>query len=183
MATLLTEIKYLKAKIIELENKIKTLQKDTDDVKAITPYSKVGGVRDRAQSRVVEPSTGLGGTFGSNLAWNDTELKIPPYGQKPIDPTRGYNKHFHSRYSGGAFDWRVTEIVEFDTDWTTDSDRCPHCQQLFRTEPPIKKDDRGQYKISTLEGNTNRPNMVWDKYSQCWRFYAVYARDDIEEEA
>jgi len=186
MATLLSQLLELKAQINFLEAKIKTLENEAELVKSRAPFSIVGGERDRSHTRPVDPSTGLGSTFGGSMTWNDSDTKLPPWGQtRPDDPTIGYNKHFHSRYSGGAFDIGIIELIKFDTDWATDSDRNPNCQHLFKTDPKVVKDENNVENISTLEGlnpaNTKKPNLVWDKKSKCWRFYAVYAKD-IEEE-
>ena len=182
MSTLLSQILELKSQISFLEAKVKSLESESELVKSRTPFSVVGGVRDRSHSRPVDPSTGLGNTFGGNMTWNDSDTKLPPWGTgRPNSPTKGYSKHFHSRYSGGAFDIGIIELVKFDTNWETDPARNPHCQHLFKTEPKVETDDNGEEKISTLEGlnntNTDKPNLVWDKESKCWRFYAVYAKD------
>lgn len=131
---LTNKITQLEAKIITLENRIKEIQSNSIETKPLQPYSIVGGARDRSLTRPVEPSTGLGGTHGGNLAWNDSELKLPPFGYPPPTPTTGYNRHTHNRYAGGALNIQYLELVEYDTNW---SEHNPLCQQFWKTEPPI----------------------------------------------
>lgn len=129
-----SEIISLKDRITQLENKIRELQNNSVETRALNPYSVVGGSRDRSLTRPVEPKTGLGGTHGGNLAWNDAELKLPPWGYPPGTPTEGYNRHTHHRYAGGALNVQYLELIEYDTDW---SEHNPFCQQFWKTEPKI----------------------------------------------
>jgi hypothetical protein len=131
---LTSEIANLKSRIEALENRIKDLQNNSVETRALNPYSVVGGSRDRSLTRPVEPKTGLGGTHGGNLAWNDSELKIPPFGQAPGTPTEGYNRHTHNRFAGGALNVQYLELVEYDSDW---SEHNPLCQQFWAEDPPI----------------------------------------------
>lgn len=112
MESLMSRIIWMSKEINELRAKLNDLSKNTEE-KNRTPYSKVGGVRDRSQIRPIDPSSSLGQVMGGNITWNDSELNIPPYGSVPVNPTKAYNLHSHSRYTGGALDKNTLEIVEY----------------------------------------------------------------------
>lgn len=138
-------VRQLELEISYLKTKITDLSKNTEET-TIRPYTKAGGLKDSSQVRPSDISTGLGATFGGNLIWNDAELQFPPYGQQPTDPTKGYNKHGHSRYAGGALDIHTLELVEYETndeEQIVDSSGNPlnkHCQQFWKKKPNIKTD-------------------------------------------
>ncbi len=138
--------KTLNQRIKELEKLVNDLKSKLDDIstnveeKSPTPYSKVGGIRDRSQIRPVDIITGLGQSMGNGIPWNDSDLVLPPYGNKPADPTKGYNKHTHSQYAGGAFNVEFVEFVKYDIPNWDISDLNPHCQQYWITQPTIQKD-------------------------------------------
>ena len=166
MGTLNQRIKTLEKQIKLLQNKINNLSANIEE-KPVLPYSKVGGIRDRSQ---ISPAGMIAGTDGGILPWNDAELKFPPYGQKPNNPKKGYNKHGHSKYAGGALDINTLELVEYDVDWETSFDYNKHCQQFWLTLPPIAKADvidnngnvTGQVeKIGLLD-------LAFDPQSQKW---------------
>ena len=170
----------LNEKIQDLEQQIKSLQSkiedltNTTDNKYIAPYTKSGEAVDKSRIRSTDISTGLGRVMGGNTVWNDTELKLPAYGQNPTDPTKGYNNHGHSRYSGGALDINILEVVEYanTNGIILDSNGSPinkHCQQFWKNHPNITMDDNGVEKISNLADN-----MIWDEENAAWRFFAVY---------
>lgn len=148
--------KTLQQRIIELENQIILLSSKLEDIsnnveeKRLLPYSKSGGLKDPSQLKSIDISTGMIPTLSGAVLWNDIDLRSPEYGEKPSgNPTKGYNRHSHSRYSGGALDIKTLEIVEYDiTDWESDSDYNKHCQQFWRTLPKIKK-----------EQNTSKENV------------------------
>lgn len=185
MGYLNEKIRQLEQELMRLKSEVAYKEEFSSDSNDPKPYSIVGGEKDKTFTFPVDIRTGLGGSYGNFLPWNDAELKLPPYGEKPDDPTEGYHKHTHSRFAGGALNIEYLELVKYNVDdWDTDENYNPHCQQFWIESPPIEVDSNGEEKISNIFGlnssNTNKPNMVWDKISKCWRFYAVYAKD-IEE--
>lgn len=220
------QIQALENQLRIITTKIEDLSKSTEE-KDIKPYSTVGSKRDRSQTRPTDIATGLGQVFTGSVIWNDVEQIISRFGQKPDNPKKGYNRHSHSRFSGGALDVKTLEIVEYDVDWEID-DWNKDCQSLWRTSPVIKKEqnshnqniekiglldlifnpdtqkwgtsafeidvtkcylvqrdpdtgeivkDENNIEKKALLYNTDptKTNIVWDKNSKCWRFYAVYA--------
>lgn len=153
------KIDDLKNRTDSLENKTKDISTNIEE-KNITPFSKVGGKKTN-NLRICDITTGVDG----HIIWNDSELKVPPYGLKPDLPTKGYNRHFHTRYAGGALDINSLEILEYDVDWATDDDISKHSQQFWNYEPKIKK-----------QQNTNKENvekigtlaLVFDADAQQW---------------
>lgn len=156
----------LNQKIQDLENQIKSLQSKIEDLtistdnKYIAPYTKAGEAVDKSRIRSTDISTNLGRVFGGNMVWNDSELKLPAYGQIPAEPTKGYNKHGHSRFAGGALDVNIMELVEFENadGVILDSYGNPvnkHCRQFWKNQPNIVKmeNSEGQYidKIGNLD--------------------------------
>jgi hypothetical protein len=150
------EMKWVKAELEEFEKN--TIEKN------IVPYTKSGGNKDQSQQKSVDISTGLSVAFSGAVVWNDTEIKFPPYGTKPDNPTQGYNRHSHSRFSGGALDIKTLEIVEYDIDWVNDTLQ-KDCQSLWRTLPPIKKqqntDLKDVEKIGLLDLIFNPDAVKW----------------------
>ena len=163
----------LNEKVAELERQVRYLQDKLQDILINTeegakkPYSKVGN-RDRNNTRPVDIATGLGNLMGGNLPWNDSELIIPPYGTQPATPTKGYSKHSHSRYAGGALDINTLELVEYATDPSDDSvivdpDGNPvnkHCQGFWDKQPNIKQES-GVDKIGNLDISFDPTTGKW----------------------
>jgi len=129
---LTTHIDELLKRIEILENKIKDTSTNTEQ-KDPTPYT-IGSI-NKNPIRISDIGTNSDGS----IAWNDSELSIPAKYVKPVDPKKGYNKHFHTRYAGGALDINALEIVEYDIDWENSSSHSKHSQQFFGTNPLIKK--------------------------------------------
>lgn len=154
--------KTLNQKITRLERDIKLLKSKMLDLSRNTeesvtrPYSKVGGIRDRSQIRPIDIDAGLGQVYGGNFIWNDAELIMPPYGTSIPTPTKGYNKHGHSRYSGGAMDINTLELVEYETNEEgeiVDKNGSPlnrHSQGFWKNPAKIAKDGTVE-KIGNLE--------------------------------
>jgi len=172
--------KTFQQRIIELENQIKQLQTKLNDIsnnteeKQLIPYSKAGGLKSPAQNKSVDIGTGLGSTLSGSIIWNDADLIFPPYGTKAGTPTKGYNRHFHSRYAGGALDINTLEIIEYNVNWEDPSDPNydkynQHSQGFWKTEPPIKTDIKisndGQvenvFKVGKLD-------LIFDPNKQKW---------------
>lgn len=131
-------IKELETKIEELTTKLKDLSLSVEE-KTVNPYSKVGGSGSIKVSNIVDIKTGLGNIQGGTIIWNDSELFSPVVGQELKLPTEGYNKHGHSKFSGGALIKDVLEIVEYDWTSITPPISSKHSQQYWKEEPKIKK--------------------------------------------
>lgn len=135
---LVQQIQDLNNALEAIKAELEELSKNTAE-KTAQPYTKSGGNKDQSQQKSTDISTGLGQTFAGAVIWNDSELTFPAFGTKPDDPTKGYNRHSHSRYSGGALDINTLEIVEYDIDWDVDATHHKDCQSLWKTTPAIKK--------------------------------------------
>lgn len=105
-------ITELETRILALEAKIQDLSKNTEE-KSTKPYSIVGGLAPRSLVRPADIHAGRGLLGGNQVIWNEKEIDAA-YGEQPNIPKIGYNKHGHSRFSGGALIKDVTEVVEFD---------------------------------------------------------------------
>jgi len=134
--------KTLNDRILELEQLVKQLQEKLDYVSGRTeeirpqPATQIGQIEFK---HGITPSTGTGlgrvWTYPGGVLWNDAENLQPPWGST-INPVIGYNKHSHSRYSGGALIKDMLEIVDYDlTDYSTNL----HSQSHWKIEPPIRK--------------------------------------------
>lgn len=163
--TLNEKLKRLESNWKRLESKVKDLSRNTEE-SGIRPYSKVGGIRSRSQIRPVDIFAGLGGTYGGNMIWNDSELILPPYNQQPPTPTKGFNRHTHSRYSGGALDISSLELIEYETNELgeiIDSEGNvvnKHTQQFWKNHPKIVKDGEIE-KIGLLDIQFDPTTKKW----------------------
>lgn len=219
--------------IWDLQDKLKDLSENTEE-KDPSNYTKSGGIKNDSEKRPVDLSTGLPSVLAGSVIWNDTELLKPAYGKKPSAPIKGYNRHSHSRFSGGALDINTLELVEYDIDWALNNLYNKDIQSVWRGLPTIKqlqnsknenvskigyldlifnadthkwgtsayeidvkkcylvlrdeegnieKDINGQeMKAPLYNEDVTKTNLVWDKNSRSWRFYATYAEDpEIEE--
>ena len=147
-----------------LYESVQKLQAKMDDVSTNTeskdpsPYSKAGAYSPTQITDIAKTRDGY-------LIWNDAELKIPPFGQKPPDPTIGYLRHFHTRYSGGALDINAMEMVQYDINWDTDDTHSKHSQQLWKEDPPIKKAQNSKNEniemVGTLDLMFDADNKIW----------------------
>lgn len=169
MATLNDKIRQMENQIKKLQAKVLDLANKTEAIRA-KPESKVPLLDLSKTTPTPSSGTGLGKLPNRNagIIWNDGDAQNPGFGTQPSTPTKGYNKHFHSRYAGGALDINSLELVEYDNLDTSGHNR--HNQSYWKTLPNIAIDDNGEKKISNLADN-----MVWDKVNRVWRFYAVYA--------
>ena len=129
-------------KIIDLEQKVKDLQIQITALSSTTPSEKsqqpvtvVGGEQDFSKIRPSDIRSGFANISGGPVVWNDTEMKAPPLGVGPSNPSIGYNKHSHSRFSGGALIKDVLEFIEYV--WSTPSEN-KHSQGYWKKDiPPI----------------------------------------------
>lgn len=162
--TLNERIQQLEQQIKSLTAKIQDLSKNTED-KYRPPTSTVGGNAPKNLNAPVDTKTGMGRIFGGAIIWNDSELKIPPINVNPPDPTKGYNKHSHSRYSGGALIKDELEIVEFDWDNADPIITNKHSQAFWINQPPIKTEINSKNetveKIGKLDLVFNPDTLTW----------------------
>jgi hypothetical protein len=106
------KLNFLENKIKKLEATIKALSDNTES-KFTTPISIVGGTSKQGLVKSVDTRAGRGLISGGSVVFNNTEIDAP-YGTQPAIPTIGYNRHAHSRYSGGALINDVIEVVEYN---------------------------------------------------------------------
>ena len=158
--TLNEKIALLEFQVAELEQKIKDLSANTEQ-KYKNPTSIVGGIRDRSTIHPVDFSAGKGQECGGGVIWNDSELALPPADSEPPLPSKGYNKHTHSRFSGGALLKDGVEVVEFEAGGISNI----HSQQYWQDEPEIKttinSNKQTVDKIGTLE-------LIFDADTKKW---------------
>jgi hypothetical protein len=160
--TLSEQLEEIYLKIAGLENKVEDFSTNTEE-KDPVPYS-LGGTETKA-FRISDIGTNSDGS----IAWNDSELKNPPLYTKPPEPTKGYNCHFHTRYSGGALDIKSLEIVEYDTNWSTDITHGQHSQQFWKDNPPIKKADAiDETGKSTSVDKIGNIDFIFNPNAQKW---------------
>jgi len=159
--TLNERIKQLENQIIALEAKLKDLSANTEG-KFNKPTTIVGGSRGQAITSPVDFKTGMGGILGNAVIFNDSELQIPPGDEEPDEPTKGYNKHSHSRFSGGALIKGTIEIVEYKSGKIDN----PHCQRFYDLtdediEPVINSYGETVKKIGQLDLVFNPDTETW----------------------
>ena len=160
---LVDRIKALEVEIDFLISKIEDLSKNTEQ-KHMGPTSIVGGVQNRGLLSPADIETGLGPIIGNGVIWNNGELNTPPANAEAPAPTKGYNKHTHSRYSGGAIIKQNFEIVEYDPTWfATITNK--HSQQFWQTNPVIATDVNTNKetveKIGPLDLVFNADTKTW----------------------
>ena len=137
--TLSERIDQLENMVLQLSAKVVDLTQNTED-KTTLPQSVVGGIRDRSTIRPIDQTSGLNQNLGGAVIWNSSEIKCSP-GIPPVDPetlnrAKGYNKHTHSRYSGGALIKDAVEVVDYDFA-TTPANK--HSQGYWNQVVNIKK--------------------------------------------
>ena len=131
-------------RLSEAENKIKCLEAKIKDLtvnteqKSKTPYTLAGGNRDRTNIGAIDASAGMGQIKGSGIVWNTEELKHSQLNSEPTNPeevdgAKGYAKHSHSKFSGGALIVDVLEFVEYV--WGTITNK--HSQSYWKVQPEI----------------------------------------------
>jgi len=133
----------LNAKIRELEQKVSDLQAKVQDLSRNTeesykkPITIGGGSQSQGTIGAIDMRSGQGGMKGGPITWNESEIDAP-YGTQPSIPKIDYNKHSHSRYSGGALIKDVLEIVEYE--WGTITNK--HSQGFLKEadQPKIAKE-------------------------------------------
>jgi len=157
MATLNERIQELEQELEVLRNKIQDLSRNTEE-KNKTPYTTLGGQTNKS---FINPYdlTSKQGMYGGTIFWNDSEIGNPA-NAIPSNPKKGYHKHSHSRYSGGALIKDVLEIVEYE--WGSITNK--HSQQ-FIDEPKIKTTINSNHetvnKIGLLDLIFNADTRTW----------------------
>jgi hypothetical protein len=134
------------------------------------PVSIVGGAQSRGNISPVDSKTGLNPMTGGAVIWHTSELGNPPNNEEPMNPESivgavGYNKHSHSKFSGGALIKDVLEIVEYDWDNTDPEIENMHSQSFWVTQPKIKQDkntnNENVDKIGLLDLVFNPDTQTW----------------------
>lgn len=147
-----------------LQEKIEDLSNNTEE-KKVVPYTKSGGNQDIAHKNPIDISTGMIPNLSGAIVWNDAELKFTPYGTKPTAPEKGYNRHSHSRLSGGALDVNTLEIIDYKVTWETDPTYNKDCQSLWKITPQIKTEKNSKNedveKIGKLDLIFNPDTIKW----------------------
>jgi hypothetical protein len=157
----------LNERLIQLEQQIEALQEKVIDLSANTeetlkkPYVIAGGNKSSTSNMPIDAKTGLGPLLANHVIWNDSERFIPPLNAEPPNPGKGYNKHSHSRYSGGALIKDKLEIVEYEWGSIVNKDS----QQFWVNQPLIKtdKNTKGETvnKIGLLDLFFNPDTLTW----------------------
>lgn len=132
MQKLVEKVKQLDAEVKALQKVIKALYAKSNS--GMVSWSSGTGLRNPSDSHPSDVSTGLSGLYGGMILWNDAELSLPPWGSNPGMPTKGYQKHTHSEFAGGALDITALTLVEYELDGS----QSIHSQGFWRTPPPIK---------------------------------------------
>ena len=156
--TLTEQLEELYARIDALENKVADSSVNVEE-KDPTPYS-IGNI-NKIPMHIADIGVGSDG----HIIWNDSELRNPPFGKKPENPKKGYNRHFHTRYAGGALDVQNLEIVEYNVNWGTDPDISAHNQQFWGYEPKLKTAQNSKNENVDKIGNVV---FVFDADSKKW---------------
>jgi hypothetical protein len=159
--TLNERVQQLEQQVESLLIKIRDLSANTEE-KIIKPYTIAGGNKSSTSNMPVDAKTGLGTILANHVIWNDAESVIPSLNAEPSPlPEKGYNKHSHSRYSGGALIKDKLEIVEYE--WGTIINK--DSQQFWTTQPQIKKElnTKGESidKIGLLDLVFNPDTGTW----------------------
>jgi hypothetical protein len=168
MPTLNDQVKELQARIKALESKINDLSTNVEE-KYVKPTTQTGNLRSIVFNLPTDTKSGFGGMLGNAVIWNNSESQMPRIDQQPVSPTKSYNKHSHSRYSGGALIKDSLEIVEYD--WTKAFDGSDqiitnkHSQQFFPKVPMIQKEKNTKNeevdKIGLLDLIFNPDTQTW----------------------
>jgi hypothetical protein len=155
------KVRELEQKIVALEAKIQDLSRNTEESYK-KPITVGGGSQSQGKIGAIDFRSGRGGMNGGPITWNETEIDAP-YGTQPPAPTIGYNKHAHSRFSGGALIKDVIEIVEYE--WGTITNK--HSQGFLKStqQPQIAKEantaGKQVDKIGLLDLVFNADTQTW----------------------
>jgi hypothetical protein len=154
-----SRVKELEDTILRLQAKVDDLSRNTEE-KNKQPHSVVGGLINKSLTNPYDIKSGQG-FKGGTVFWNDTEIGHQ-VGTQPNAPSRGYHKHSHSRYFGGALIKDVVEIVEYD--WGAIPANQRHSLQFITDLSIVKEknsDDELVDKIGTLDLVFNPDTQKW----------------------
>lgn len=164
MLTLNQRIEQLEDLVMALQQKVMDLSQNTEE-KTKPPYSMGGRTLTQATVRPVDIKTGKGVLLGNGIPWNSLELDTPPANQEipspsDLDKVIAYNRHSHSRISGGALEKSTLEIEELD--FTTQN---KHSPQYWQSKPQRKKEMNSKEeqveKIGLLDLVFNPDTQTW----------------------
>jgi hypothetical protein len=137
MSTLNRKIIELENKIRVLENTLTQLQGEVSKTKLPSPSNSATG-RSKGTTVSVDLASGLGGVYNGKIIWNDLEQDLPMICPSTSPAaTKGYHKHSHSQYSGGALDIANLMLVEYQLNTSLN----PDCQSYWNGQEVIKKQD------------------------------------------
>ena len=161
-----SRIKELEDKIATLTSKVWNLSRNTES-KTNPPYSIIGSESSKSEITPIDIKAGWGHRYGGSIVWNSSELGVPPGNVEPSVPNaetgKGYNKHTHTRFSGGALIKGGIEIVDYDFSETPVTNI--HSQQFWVTQPNIKTDintnKESVDKIGLLDLVFNPDTKTW----------------------
>ena len=142
--TINERLEFLEQTVNTLSAQLKAVSANTEGASK-TNYSVVGASRDPNIDRPI--------------IWNNSEINAS-YGIQPAVPKFGYNKHSHSRFSGGALIYGVIEIVDYDWGAVTNKN-----SQSFLDELPIVKDKSTSGETVDRIGTLS---LVFDPDSSSW---------------
>jgi hypothetical protein len=157
-------IQILESQVINLSNKLTDLINTTKGI-ITPPYSIVGDNLSPGSMRPSDLRAGRGGFSGTGIVWHSGELDTPPATSEislpdDLDSVQAYNRHSHSRISGGALDKNTLEIVELEFDGQN-----PHSSQFWQEEPRRKiilnTDEQPVESIGLLD-------LVFDPDKKMW---------------
>lgn len=164
MENLNQRIERLEQQVQILLAKIRDLSFNVEE-KTQGPYVVAGGTKSSATMMPIDAKTGKSPILASHVIWNDSESFRPPLNEEPDLPEKGYNKHSHSRFSGGALIKDVLEIVEYDWDSVSPTIINKHSQQFWTEQPMIAKCKNSEgndvEKIGTLEMEFDPNTLTW----------------------
>jgi hypothetical protein len=115
MQTLNERIQDLENQLKQLSAKLVDIMENTEE-KSISP-STIVGFNDKSKINPTDVKGGKSWKSGNAVLWNSNEEDFPPVNIEPDIPnnsTKSFNKHAHSRFSGGALPIDALEIVEYD---------------------------------------------------------------------
>jgi len=171
MGKLANKILELEQKIQSLESKIIDLSEKTDAVRT-KPESMTSQIELSKQTPMPSSGTGLGKfpARQGGMIFNDGDASATPWGTQPPTPIKGYNKHGHSRYAGGALDIHTLELVEFESPNPEADDPIlldqqgniinKHCQSYWKVPGKIAKSG-GVEKIGKLDIQFDSSSKKW----------------------
>ena len=165
MSTLNERIQTLEKQISSLNTIISELASKLEATSP-SPRTVTGLTASKASYSPISIDSGLGDIYGGCIIWNTSYLQNTPYGDKPNGtPIKGFNRHSHSRYSGGAVDLNTFEVVEYDIDWDSSTTHDKHCQDYWESDPSIvvvqKTNGENVNKIGTVDFIFNADRAKW----------------------